>query len=246
MPNRRNHKRHEKAYRQYESREPAEQDLYTHPSPVRKKDFKTPVLNAKTENQHEYIRSIIQNKITICSGPAGCGKSFIAAGLASEHILAGKIENIIVTRPLVCTGSNIGSLPGELHEKINPFLVPMQENLKFFLGIKMYGFYTNEKQIRFEPLELMRGATFNNAYMILDEAQNCTLEQIKMFITRMGRDSKVLINGDVRQTDLRGQNGLDSCMDRLSHLMDIGICKLTHDDIQRNDIIASVLRALED
>jgi phosphate starvation-inducible PhoH-like protein len=203
------------------------------------------VLAAKTENQKEYIRSIIENDITFCTGPSGTGKSFIAAGIASEHLLKDKIETIIVTRPLICTGKDIGSLPGELNEKIKPYLQPMEENLKYFLGRDKFGLYYNTRRIRFEPLETMRGSTFHNAYMILDEAQNCTLEQIKMFITRMGENSKVMINGDTKQTDLYNTNGLNFCLDRLKSINGIGICKLDYSDIQRNGILGAVLHALE-
>jgi len=202
-------------------------------------------LEAKTENQKDYILSIIENDITFCIGPSGTGKSFIAAGIASEHLCKDKIESIIVTRPLVCTGKDIGSLPGELNEKIKPYLAPMTENLKYFLGRDKFGLYVNTNRIRFEPLETMRGMTFHNSYMILDEAQNCTMEQIKMFITRMGKNSKVIINGDMKQTDLFNKSGLSFCLDRLNSLNGVGICKLDYHDIQRNGIIASVLYALE-
>ena len=202
-------------------------------------------LEAKTENQKEYVRAIIENDIVFCSGPSGSGKSFVAAGLAAEHLHRGDLEQIIITRPLVCTGKDIGSLPGELGEKIAPYLLPMKENLKFFLGQGYYGYYDNEGQIHYKPLEIMRGSTFHNSYMILDEAQNCTTEQIKMFITRMGKNSKVLINGDINQDDLRGRSGLDHCISRLSGVRGVGICKLGYEDIQRNDIIGRVLTALE-
>lgn len=203
------------------------------------------VLIAKTENQKEYIRSIIENDITFCTGPSGTGKSFIAAGIASEHLIKDKIETIIVTRPLICTGKDIGSLPGELSDKIKPYLQPMEENLKYFLGRDKFGLYYNTRRIRFEPLETMRGATFHNAYMILDEAQNCTLEQIKMFITRMGENSKVIINGDTKQTDLYESNGLTYCLNKLENLNGVGICKLGYHDIQRNGILGAILHALE-
>ncbi|NDB57162.1 PhoH family protein [bacterium] len=217
-------------------------------NPKKSKKTKQPqgnTLVAKTENQRDYIRSIIENDITFCTGPSGTGKSFIAAGIAAEHLLKDKIDSIIVTRPLVCTGKDIGSLPGELNEKIKPYLQPMEENLKFFLGRDMFGLYYNTRRIRFEPLETMRGSTFHNAYMILDEAQNCTLEQIKMFITRMGENSKVMINGDTKQTDLYNTNGLNFCLDRLKNINGIGICKLDYSDIQRNGILGAVLHALE-
>jgi len=210
-----------------------------------KKEQKLNVLEAKTENQKNYIRSIVENEITFCTGPSGTGKSFIAAGLAASWLLKDKIETIIVTRPLVCTGKDIGSLPGEISEKIKPYLAPMEENLKYFLGRDKFGLYYNTRRIKFEPLETMRGATFHNAYMILDEAQNCTMEQIKMFITRMGEKSKVIINGDTKQTDLFDNNGLPFCLKRLQNIPGVGICELGYNDIQRNGIIGAVLSALE-
>jgi phosphate starvation-inducible PhoH-like protein len=202
-------------------------------------------LEAKTENQKNYIRSIVENEIIFCTGPSGSGKSFIAAGVAAQKLLKDEIETIIVTRPLVCTGKEIGSLPGELNEKIKPYLQPMEENLKYFLGRDKFGLYFNTRRIRFEPLETMRGSTFHNAYMILDEAQNCTMEQIKMFITRMGQGSKVIINGDNKQTDIYRHSGLDICMDKLSSVNGVGISRLEYNDIQRNGILGAVLYALE-
>jgi|TARA_B100000085_G_scaffold284494_1_gene317740 phosphate starvation-inducible PhoH-like protein len=202
-------------------------------------------LEAKTDNQRDYIRSIIENDIIFCSGPAGSGKSFIAAGIAAQHLHHGKIEKIIVSRPLICTGKDIGSLPGEMGEKIAPYLLPMKENVKYFLGQALYGLYSNEGQIQYKPLEVMRGSTFHNTYMILDEAQNCTEDQIKMFVSRMGENSKVIINGDIEQNDLRGRSGLSYCMNKLNNVEGIGICKLDYNDIQRNGIIGRFLRALE-
>tara|TARA_Y100000004_G_scaffold161931_1_gene190297 strand:- start:537 stop:1211 length:675 start_codon:yes stop_codon:yes gene_type:complete len=202
-------------------------------------------LEAKTENQKDYIISIVENDIIFCSGPAGSGKSYIAAGIAAQHLHHGKIEKVIITRPLVCTGKDIGSLPGEMGEKIAPYLLPMKENFKHFLGQAYYGHYFNGGQIQYKPLEVMRGSTFHNSYMILDEAQNCTEDQIKMFVSRMGQNSKVLINGDIEQNDLRGRSGLSYCMNKLERVDGIGICHLTYEDIQRNGIIGRFLRALE-
>ncbi len=213
-----------------------------------KKDKQTPkpnVLEAKTENQRNYIRSIIENDVTFCTGPSGTGKSFIAAGIAASKLLKDEVDTIIVTRPLVCTGKDIGSLPGELNDKIKPYLAPMEENLKYFLGRDKFGLYFNTRRIRFEPLETMRGATFHNSYMILDEAQNCTMEQIKMFITRMGEHSKVIINGDTKQTDLYRDSGLYYCLEKLNNLQGVGICSLGYNDIQRNGILGRILNALE-
>jgi phosphate starvation-inducible protein PhoH and related proteins len=213
-----------------------------------KKEKQTPkpnVLEAKTENQRNYIRSIVENDVVFCTGPSGTGKSFIAAGIAASKLLRDEVETIIVTRPLVCTGKDIGSLPGELNDKIKPYLAPMEENLKYFLGRDKFGLYFNTRRIRFEPLETMRGATFHNSYMILDEAQNCTMEQIKMFITRMGEYSKVIINGDTKQTDLHRDSGLYYCLEKLTNLQGVGICSLGYNDIQRNGILGRILNALE-
>ena len=201
-------------------------------------------LEAKTENQRSYIRSIVENDVVFCSGPSGSGKSYIAAGIASEHLHAGTIEQVLITRPLVCTGKEIGSLPGDLLEKIAPYLLPMQENFRHFLGRAYYGMYYNEGRIKYQPLEVMRGSTFHNTYMILDEAQNCTFDQIKMFITRMGQGSKVLINGDTRQCDL-SRSGLWDCIEKLKDVEGVGISNLTTQDIQRNGILGRILNAME-
>ena len=202
-------------------------------------------LEAKTSNQKEYIRSIIENDVIFCSGPSGSGKSFIAAGVAAHHLHQNAIEQVIITRPLVCTGKDIGSLPGELTEKIAPYLLPMQENFKYFLNHSYHRLHHREHKINYKPLEIMRGSTFHNSYMILDEAQNCTYDQIKMFVSRMGHNSKVLINGDTNQTDLKRNSGLEMCMDKLSGIDGVAICKLSYSDIQRNGIIGKILNALE-
>lgn len=214
------------------------------------KDTKNKLVNleAKTPNQKNYIRAIVENDIIICSGPAGSGKSFIAAGMSAHqlHRSDTKIDKIIVTRPLVCTGTDLGALPGEMGDKIAPYHYPMEQHLKYFLSRAWYGHYANDNKIQYRPLEVMRGATFDNAYMILDEAQNCTTKQIKMFISRIGENSKVMINGDANQDDLRGQSGLEFCMDRLRDIEGVACCELSYEDIQRHGIIGRVLQALEE
>ena len=206
---------------------------------------KIKTVEAKTDNQKEYIKSIIENDVIFCSGPSGCGKSFIAAGISAEHLHRGDIDKVIITRPLVCAGKDIGSLPGELLDKIAPYLMPMQENFRHFLGQAYYGHYYNDGKISYQPLEVMRGSTFHNCYMILDEAQNCTFEQIKMFITRMGENSRVLINGDTNQTDIKNNSGLSRCIQKLEGINGVSICNLTYSDIQRNGILGDILTALE-
>lgn len=201
-------------------------------------------LEPKSYNQNLYVSSIEKNDITFCTGPSGTGKSFICAGVSAKKLVQQEVRQIIITRPLVATGKEIGSLPGDVSEKILPYLKPMEENLKFFLK-DYYSDSLNYGRIRYEPLELMRGATFHDSIMILDEAQNCTSEQIKMFITRMGENSKVIINGDVMQTDLNKKSGLNYCINRLRNIDGVGIIKFNYEDIQRNGIIGKVLEALE-
>lgn len=227
--------------KRYRSYDPVE---FEESQPLIKRKLKRS-LEAKGRNQTEYVLSIINNDITFCSGPSGTGKSFISAGIAAQHLLKGKTEQLIVTRPLVCAGSSLGAVPGDVGEKVRPYLKPMEENLKYFLGDENFDYYLEQDLIRFEPLELMRGASYHNSYMILDEAQNCTLAQIKLFITRIGENSKVIINGDTDQTDLKSGSGLHICVEKLNSLKGIGVCELTDDDIQRNPIIKSVLMALK-
>ena len=207
--------------------------------------FRVKPLQAKTEHQTDYIRSIVENDVTFCSGPAGSGKSYIACGIASQHLHTAKIGNLVITRPIVSAGKGLGALPGPVNEKIDPYLLPMKKHLQTFLGMGLYGEYANSHRIQYLPLETMRGSTFDNSYMILDEAQNCTLEQIKMFITRIGEGSKVIINGDCRQTDLSRNSGLSLCIERLQNIDKVGVCEFDNSDIQRNRIIGSILTALE-
>lgn len=205
-------------------------------------------VEAVTDNHEIYMDSIQDNLITICIGPAGCGKTFLSTGMFSSYLHDGEFDTIVVTRPLVCAGRDIGALPGEMKDKVHPYFKPIEENLKYFLGQQYYGHYLNNGQIKYEPLELMRGMTYNRTLMLLDEAQNCTSEQIKMFMTRIGKDSKIVINGDIKQTDIKSKSGLEYTLSRLehSHIDGLGICYLTHEDIQRNGIISDILRVLED
>jgi phosphate starvation-inducible PhoH-like protein len=207
---------------------------------------KVKTVEAITDNHKIYMDSIENNLVTICTGPAGSGKSYISSGIYARFLHNGEYDKIVITRPLICTGKDVGSLPGGVGEKISPYLRPMEENLKGFLGQSYYGLYLNEGRIRYEPLELMRGMTFDRTLMLLDEAQNCTYEQILMFITRVGKDSKVVINGDIKQNDLKGKSGMESIINKLSKVQIEGlqICHLTNEDIQRNGIIGKILEAL--
>jgi len=203
-------------------------------------------LQPKTENQADYIRCMSEDDITFCSGPAGSGKTAVAVGLACEYFLENKVEKIIITRPVVEAGRGLGFLPGNLTEKISPYLVPVVEEMKLYLGRETYNSARSVNAIEMCPLEYMRGRNFHNTFMILDEAQNATYEQIKMFLTRIGMGSKVVINGDISQTDLNNSSGggLDTCMDRLEDIDGVSICALTSEDIVRNKIISKILSRL--
>ena len=204
-------------------------------------------LKPKTDNQALYIRSMKESDLTFCSGPAGSGKTTVAVGLACEYLLEQKVDKLIITRPVVETGRGLGHLPGTLIEKINPYLIPILEEMNLYLTRMAVDSYRSNNVIELCPLEYMRGRNFHNCFILLDEAQNATFEQIKMFITRIGRSSKAVINGDLHQTDLKNgaEGGLKLCMNKLKGLEGVSICELDYSDIVRNDIISKVLRRLK-
>ena len=205
-------------------------------------------LKPKTKNQEAYINTIEKNDVTFCTGPAGTGKTAVAVGLACDYLLDKRIEKIIVTRPVIESGRGLGFLPGTFEEKIHPYLVPVIEEMEYRLNSNRVQAYRDEGRIEVCPLEYMRGRNFHNCFMILDEAQNATFEQLKMFITRIGWDSKAVINGDIDQTDLlkKDQGGLEEFLDRLDNVTGVGIAELTEHDIIRNKIISRILEALYD
>jgi phosphate starvation-inducible PhoH-like protein len=205
-------------------------------------------LKPKTKNQEGYIKTISENDVTFCTGPAGTGKTAVAVGLACDYLLDKRVEKIIVTRPVIESGRGLGFLPGTFEEKIHPYLVPVLEEMQYRLNTNRVQAYREEGKIEVVPLEYMRGRNFHNCFMILDEAQNATFEQLKMFITRIGWDSKAVINGDVEQTDLlkKDQGGLEEFLERLDGIDGVGISELTEEDIVRNSIISRILNALYD
>jgi phosphate starvation-inducible PhoH-like protein len=205
-------------------------------------------LKAKTKNQEEYIRTIEDSDVTLCTGPAGTGKTAVSVGLACDYLLDKRVEKIIVTRPVIESGRGLGFLPGTFEEKIHPYLIPVLEEMEYRLNTNRVQAYRDEGKIEVCPLEYMRGRNFHNCFMILDEAQNATFEQLKMFVTRIGWDSKAVINGDMDQTDLihSEQGGLDKFLYRLDEVNGVGIAELTEDDIIRNKIISRILKALHD
>ena len=205
-------------------------------------------LKPKTKNQEDYVRAISANEVCFCTGPAGTGNTAVAVGLACDYLLDKRVEKIIVTRPVIESGRGLGFLPGTFEEKIHPYLIPVLEEMQFRLNTNRVQAYREEGKIEVVPLEYMRGRNFHNCFMILDEAQNATFEQLKMFITRIGWDSKAVINGDIDQTDLlnKDRGGLEEFLERLEDVVGVGIAELTDEDIIRNPIISKVLNALYD
>jgi len=205
-------------------------------------------LQAKTEAQGQFIAGIIKNDIMFGLGPAGTGKTFVSTSLAAEALANGEIEKIIFTRPMVEAGEKMGHLPGGLDEKYAPWVQPLVSVLNTKLGVNDVEGKMKSQKIEALPLMFMRGRSLDNAWIILDEAQNTTPEQMKMFLTRIGENSKIIIDGDITQSDLvdfRGEsipNGLQDALDRLSGIGGIDKVEFTEEDIVRNPLIKTILQ----
>ena len=205
-------------------------------------------LQPKGTNQRIYVNSIHKSDIIFCSGPAGSGKTAIAVGLACQYLINKQVDKIVIARPAVESGRGLGHLPGTYSAKIQPYLIPVLEEMSKYLDAETLRIFRHSNIIELCPLEYMRGRNFHGSFMILDEAQNATFEQIKMFLTRIGRNSKAVVNGDLAQTDLPTdmRGGLNTCMTKLDELDGVSICRLEGTDIVRNDIIVKILNRLND
>lgn len=205
------------------------------------------IVKPKSPNQSQYLMSMINNDITFCLGPAGSGKSSVSVGLACNWLQDKKVERIVITRPTIEAGSTLGLLPGSPDDKINPYVLPIIEEMHKYIGKEMTTKLRASGIIELCPLQLMRGRNFHKCFMILDEAQNATFEQIKMFITRIGINSRAVINGDVDQTDLPKslQGGLINIMERVNGVTGVGLCQLESSDIVRHPIIGAILERLK-
>lgn len=203
---------------------------------------KTNRVTAKTEHQKDFVRSIVENDVTFGLGVCGTGKSFCAIGIACEHLISGKTTKIIVTRPFVESGRGLGHLPGQLQEKLQPWVRIFDQYFSYFLTKDVYESYKSLGVISFEPLEYMRGMNFSG-YMILDESQNATFEQIKMFLTRMDVGAKAIIIGDEQQADIKKTDVLNIAT-RLTNVEGVGLVRFTEEDICRHDIVGRIIRAL--
>lgn len=203
-------------------------------------------LKPRTANQKEYIRTIIENSITFCQGAAGSGKTHCAVGLALEHLFEEKIKKIIITRPVVEAGEKIGYLPGKYEEKLFPYLLPIEDEINHFISASQNAALKLNNKIEIVPLGFMRGRNFHNCFIIADECQNASYEQLKMLLTRIGTNSKMVLTGDTSQSDLSRhlQGGFYSMMEALEGVEGIGISKLDNSDIIRNPIIGQIISRL--
>jgi len=204
-------------------------------------------IKAKTLGQQKYMKAIAKNTITIGVGPAGTGKTYLAVAQAVAAFRAKEVDRIILTRPAVEAGERLGFLPGDLQNKVDPYLRPLYDALFDMLGPETYAKYLERGNIEVAPLAYMRGRTLDNSFIILDEAQNTTREQMKMFLTRLGFGSKIVITGDATQIDLPRDkvSGLKEAIKVLDGVEDIAICRLTASDVVRHALVQKIVAAYD-
>ena len=204
-------------------------------------------VKAKTIGQKRYVQSVMKNTVTIGVGPAGTGKTYLAVAMAVQAFKAHEINRIVLTRPAVEAGEKLGFLPGDLQNKVDPYLRPLYDALFDMLGAETFQRYQERGNIEVAPLAYMRGRTLDNAYIILDEAQNTTPAQMKMFLTRIGFGSKVIVTGDASQKDLPAgtRSGLEVALKVLAKVEDIGFCELTSKDVVRHPLVQKIVQAYD-
>ncbi len=199
----------------------------------------------RSEKQKEYVRALRQNEIIISAGPAGTGKTFLAVAVGLTMLLEKKIERIILSRPAVEAGERLGFLPGDMKEKVDPYLRPLYDSLYDLFHFEKIQRMIEIGDIEIAPLAFMRGRTLKNSFAILDEAQNATDTQIKMFLTRIGENSKIVVNGDPSQIDLPNKNssGLERSKKILSHINEISTVSFDHSDVVRHPLVSKIVKA---
>ena len=204
-------------------------------------------IRAKTLGQKDYLKAIEKNSITFGVGPAGTGKTYLAVAMAVKAFKAGTVSRIILTRPAVEAGEKLGFLPGDLQTKVDPYLRPLYDGLFDMMGPETFRKLMEKGVIEVAPLAYMRGRTLDDSFIILDEAQNTTKEQMKMFLTRMGIGSKVVVTGDITQIDLprEKKSGLKDAMQILKGIEDIAIVRLTEKDVVRHKLVQDIVKAYE-
>ena len=202
-------------------------------------------IRCRTLGQRAYVSAIRKNTLTFGIGPAGTGKTYLAVAMAVAAYKSGSVDKIILTRPAIEAGEKLGFLPGDLQTKVDPYLRPLYYALQELFGVDNYATLIERGIIEIAPLAYMRGRTLSNAFIILDEAQNATNEQMKMFLTRFGEGSKVVVNGDLTQADLpRGvTGGLSRAVDILKDLEGVDVCVLTEKDVVRHELVQRIVLA---
>jgi phosphate starvation-inducible protein PhoH and related proteins len=205
-------------------------------------------LRPRTDGQGRYVQALRENDVTICVGPAGTGKTFLAVGMAVTLLRQGAVKKIVLVRPAVEAGERLGFLPGDLVAKINPYLRPLLDSLNDLIDYEQVKKYMETEVIEIVPLAYMRGRTLNNAVIILDEGQNASVSQMKMFLTRMGMNSKIIVTGDLTQTDLPPtlKSGLNDAVQRLRGIPRLAIVQLDESDIVRHALVQQIVKAYEE
>ena len=203
-------------------------------------------IQARTKSQKKYLCAIKSHCLTFGIGPAGTGKSYCATALAAEALANGCVERIILTRPAVAAGEQLGHLPGDLDEKFSVYIDPFRDILSERLGKGAFEYHLRHGRVVAAPLAFMRGKTFGQgSFVILDEAQNTSIAQMKMFLTRIGEGSKVVVNGDLRQSDIRDRNGLEDAIDRVQGLQGVCVHEFDRDDIVRSGLVRALMDRYE-
>ena len=204
-------------------------------------------IKAKTLGQKKYVDAIMNNTVTLSIGPAGTGKTYLAVAAAVAAFRGKNVNRIVLTRPAVEAGERLGFLPGDLQSKVDPYLRPLYDALFELLGAETYNKYLERNNIEVAPLAYMRGRTLDDSFIILDEAQNTSREQMKMFLTRLGFGSKIVITGDITQIDLPPDktSGLRDAMRVLNGIADIAICNLTSADVVRHELVSKIIEAYD-
>lgn len=208
--------------------------------------FKPHAVEGRTEGQQGYIQAILDNYIVLCHGPAGTGKTHIAAGMAAHFLRQQQVERIVICRPVVGVGKDIGYLPGTMEEKVGPYLMPLFDEFSYYLEAKTLHHFLAERVIEIVPLSMMRGRTFNDSFIILDEAQNGVKTELKLILTRLGVNSKMVLSGDLGQSDLpdREIGAFASAIERLEGLEGVVSVQLMTQDIVRHHLIGELERRL--
>lgn len=205
------------------------------------------IVRPRTDGQGRYLRSLKENELVFCVGPAGTGKTYLAVAQAVSALRRGQIKKIVLVRPAVEAGEHLGFLPGDLEAKINPYLRPLLDALHDLMDYDQIRRYMGNDLIEIAPLAYMRGRTLNDAVIILDEGQNATVPQMKMFLTRMGQNARIVVTGDITQVDLPQEtvSGLADAVDRLKAVPGVGVIWLDKSDIVRHPLVQAIVEAYE-